>query len=282
MERNGSKTRRDDAGRAHVTTRRGFITGVGFSVLILYGLWAAYGAAPTSLRFLAETQGESMGAMAMGGHGGAAGGMTPEEFHEITLKFVEDLSLPDGSVRPTRQWMASMAAMAGDHEDREDKAGEHRDMAEATGDGSSIAGPEGHGNIAREEDQADAIEPSEAARMASSAELTAAVVRKQEEGHGPDDGGEPIDLYLMAMRFSYMPNVLRIKRGVPYRFRMMSMDVNHGASIHTGFAGHIMRRPAQTMTEMVMTFPERGEFMIYCTVYCGEGHSQMKGKIIVE
>ncbi len=257
MEPNWSKTRRDDAGRAHVTRRRGFVVGVGFSVVILYGLWAAYGAAPTSLRFLVETQGESMGAMAPGGHGGAAGGMTPEEFHEITLKFVEDLSLPDGSVRPTRQWMASMAAMGGEHEDREDEADEHRDMDEA-------------------------MKPGEAARMVSSAKTMPAVVRKQEEGHGPDDGGEPIDLYLMAMRFSYVPNVLRIKRGVPYRFRMMSMDVNHGASIHTGFAGHIMRRPAQTMTEMIMTFPEPGEFMIYCTVYCGDGHSQMKGKIIVE
>ena len=257
MERNGSKTRRDDAGRAHITTRRGFITGVGFSVLILYGLWAAYGAAPTSLQFLADTQSEGMAGMAMGGHGAGAGGMTPEEFHEITEKFVEDLSLPDGSVRPTRQWMASMAAMGGAHEDREDEADEHRDMDEA-------------------------MKPGEAARTASSAETMPAVGREEEEGHGSAQGGEPIDVYLMAMQFSYMPNVLRLERGVPYRFRMMSMDVNHGASIHTGFAGHIMRRPAQTMSEMVMTFSEPGEFMIYCTVYCGVGHSQMKGKIIVE
>ncbi len=259
MERNGSKTRRDDAGRAHVTTRRGFITGVGFSVLILYGLWAAYGAAPTSLRFLADMQSEGMGGMAQGGHGAGVGGMTPEEFHEITEKFVEDLSLPDGSVRPTRQWMASMAAMGGAHEDREDEADEHRDMDEA-------------------------MKPGEAARMASSAETMPAVGREEEEGegHGSTQGGEPIDVYLMAMRFSYMPRVLRLEHSVPYRFRMMSMDVNHGVSIHTGFAGHIMRRPAQTMTEMIMTFPEPGEFMIYCTVYCGEGHSQMKGKIIVE
>lgn len=86
----------------------------------------------------------------------------------------------------------------------------------------------------------------------------------------------------MALRYSYVPRVLRLEHGVAYRFRMMSIDVNHGASIHSGFAGHIMRRPAKTMVEMVMTFPERGEYMIYCTVYCGEGHSTMKGKIIVE
>ncbi len=231
----------------HFTTRPGFAIFLGLLVLALYFLWAAYGAAPTSLRFLAENQSESMGGMASGGHGAMTGGMTPEEFHEITVKFVEDLSLPDGSVRPTRQWTASVAAIGGGHEGREGEA-----------------------------------EPGEAARMASPAETTPAVAGKEEERHGTDEGGEPIDVYLMAMRFSYTPRVLRLEHGVPYRFRMMSMDVNHGVSIHTGFAGHIMRRPAQTMTEMVMTFPEPGEYMIYCTVYCGEGHSQMKGKIIVE
>ena len=245
MERNGSKTTRDDAGRAHITTRRGFITAVGFSVVVLYGLWAAYGAAPTSLRFLTDMQSEGMGGMAQGGHGAGVGGLTPEAFHEITEKFIEDFGLPDGSVRPTRRWMAAMAG---------------------------------------EEDQAEAMKPGEAARMASSADPMPAVGREEEEedGHGSAPGGEPIDVYLMAMQFSYLPNVLRLERGVPYRFRMMSMDVNHGASIHTGFAGHIMRRPARTMSEMVMTFSEPGEFMIYCTVYCGVGHSQMKGKIIVE
>ncbi len=232
----------------HFTMRRGFVTFVGFSILTLYLVWASYGAAPTSLSFLAEVPGEmqdeSMG-QSMGGmaHGGAVGGMTPEEFDEITEKFIEDLTLPDGSVRPTRQWMASMEG---------------------------------------EEHQEAAMKPGEAAHVASSAEMATAVAREREEGHGHDEDAEPIDVFLMAMRFSYTPNVLRLEHGVPYRFRMMSMDVNHGVSIHTGFAGHIMRRPAQTMVDMVMTFPEPGEFMMYCTVYCGLGHGEMKGKIIVE
>ncbi len=266
----------------HFTTRRGFAIFVGLLVLTLYLVWAGYGAAPTSLSFLAETQSENMGRMARGDHGSGIGGMTPEEFHEITVNFVEDLSLPDGSVRPTRQWMVSMAAMNGGHEARENDAGEHRDMDAAPEDGSSMTDTEGSSEIAREEDQADAMKPGEAARVASSTEMTAAVAREHEEAHGPNENEEPIDVYLMAMRFSYMPRVLRLEHSVPYRFRMMSMDVNHGVSIHTGFAGHIMRRPAQTVVDMVMTFTEPGEFMMYCTVYCGEGHSQMKGKIIVE
>lgn len=222
----------------HFTLRRGFAVLVGLLVLALYFLWAAYGAAPTSLSFLTEMPDEpaavmpmagmdvesaSMEGMAMGGHGVGVGAMTPDEFHEITVKFAEDLALPDGSVRPTREWMEAM---------------------------------EGGGEA-----------------MDAHAEMDAA---------GPAEDDEPIDVYLMAMRFYYLPGVLRLERGVRYRFRMMSMDVNHGASIHTGFAGHIMRRPAMVLTEMVMTFSEPGEFMIYCTVYCGAGHDQMKGKIIVE
>ena len=266
----------------HFTTRRGFVIFVGLLVLTLYFMWAGYGAAPVSLSFLAKTESESMGGMAIGGHGSGTGTMTPEEFHEITEKFVEDLSLPDGSVRPTRQWMVSMAAMGGGHEDRDDEAGEHRDKDEAPGHGSSMTGAEDDKKTEREQGHTDAMKPKEAANMASSREMPAAAARQQKEAHGADEEGEPIDVYLMAMRFSYMPVVLRLEKDIPYRFRMMSMDVNHGVSIHTGFAGHIMRRPAQTMVEMVMTFPSLGEYMMYCTVYCGEGHSRMKGKIIVE
>ena len=266
----------------HFTTRRGFVIFVGLLVLTLYFVWAGYGAAPVSLSFLSETESESMSGMAMGGHGSGTGAMTPEEFHEITEKFVEDLSLPDGSVRPTRQWMGSMAAMGGGHEDRDGEAGEHRDKDEAPGHGSSMTGTKDDGKTVKEQDHTDAMKPGEAARMAPSTEMPAMGARQQKEAHGAEEEEEPIDVYLMAMRFSYMPVVLRLEKGVPYRFRMMSMDVNHGVSIHTGFAGHIMRRPAQTMVEMVMTFPRPGEYMMYCTVYCGEGHSQMKGKIIVE
>lgn len=228
----------------HFTTRRGFVILVGLLVLTLYFVWAGYGAAPVSLSFLTETESKNMGGMAMGSHGSGTGAMTPDEFQEITEKFVEDFSLPDGSVRPTRQRMGSMAAMGGGHQDRDDQAGEHRDKGEAPEHESSMTGTKDDGKTAKEE--------------------------------------EPVDVYLMAMQFSYIPRVVRLEKGVPYRFRMMSMDVNHGASIHTGFAGHIMRRPAQTMVEMVMTFPNPGEYMMYCTVYCGEGHSQMKGKIIIE
>jgi hypothetical protein len=52
----------------HVTTRRGFVTVPGFGVVSLYGLWVAYGAAPTSLAFMSGAEGGGMKGM---GHGGS-------------------------------------------------------------------------------------------------------------------------------------------------------------------------------------------------------------------
>ena len=42
-----------------------------------------------------------------------------------------------------------------------------------------------------------------------------------------------------------------------------------------------MRVPAGRLSEMIMTFNRPGEYLVCCTVYCGEGHDRMQGKIIV-
>jgi heme/copper-type cytochrome/quinol oxidase subunit 2 len=272
----------------HFTTRLGFAVFLGLLVLALYSIWAVYGAAPTSLSFLVKAGGEKAVSMGHGGHGG--GSMSPEEFAELTEKFVEDLSLEDGSVRPTRQWMSSMAAMGDEHAESEGEAhgkassGIMSSMA-AMGDELAESEGAGHGMASSGEMVSGAhAKTADAHEIAarSMAEAMPAAAGEGAEEHGHDEGKGPIDVYMMAMQFSYMPEVIRLQHGVPYRFRMMSMDVNHGASIHTGFAGHIMRRPARQVVEMTMSFTEPGEYMIYCTVYCGDGHDQMKGKIIVE
>ena len=253
----------------HYTTRRGFAVLMGLLVLVLYFIWAAYGAAPTSLRFLSETQTESMEG---GGHGAGATGMTPEKFTELTENFIEKFRLPDGSVKPRREGPGSQAAQHGEKGPGEMRHDEATDGGERAAAHSETAMP-------KSGDMATDGHPSEAATMTAASAVKAG---EGEKGHAENESAEPIDVYIMALRFSYEPQVLRLEQGVPYRFRLMSMDVNHGASIHTGFAGHIMRRPARAMVDMVMTFTLPGEYMIYCTVYCGLGHDVMKGKIIVE
>ncbi len=55
--------------KRHFTARPGFTIFVGLLVLALYIMWAAYGAAPTSLGFLTEARDQGMAGAAPGGHG---------------------------------------------------------------------------------------------------------------------------------------------------------------------------------------------------------------------
>lgn len=91
----------------------------------------------------------------------------------------------------------------------------------------------------------------------------------------------PADVFLLAQQWSFEPLDLRLRRDVPYRFRMMAVDAAHGASLQLGQGSHVIRLPKGVLVERQMTFTEPGEFLLYCTVYCGEGHQFMSGKIRV-
>lgn len=213
----------------HLTTRRGFVTAVSFGVVSLYGLWAAYGAAPTSLAFLSNAGSGGMKGM---GHGG--GGMSVDEFRRLTTEFIEANSLPDGSVKPIRHAATKMSV-------------------------GEMQKPE-HGG-GRDDDHA-ARAPAE-------------------EMHEAGRGEEPIDVYMIATRYGYQPDLLRLEAGMPYRFRIMAVDADHGASINFRIGSRMIRARAKTLTELKLVFPRPGEFMAYCTVYCGEGHDMMMGEIVV-
>jgi heme/copper-type cytochrome/quinol oxidase subunit 2 len=92
---------------------------------------------------------------------------------------------------------------------------------------------------------------------------------------------EPVDVYLMAQKFAYSPDVLRLKAGQAYRFRMMADDITHGASIQLGTASRIIRLRPNVVTEQTITFTKPGEYLVYCTVYCGQAHDAMHGRIVV-
>ncbi|MFC5359428.1 hypothetical protein [Azospirillum himalayense] len=210
----------------HFTTRRGFIAGLGFGAVSLYGAWAAYGAAPLPFGGHKDTaapepdahrgHGAAEAPAEAGGHGGhgASAGMAPEEFRFEHDYFVQRYTQEGGSVNPH--------------------------VSEATHSHAT----EGH-------------------------------------DHGHDAGGEPVDVYLMAQKFSYSPDTLRLKAGQAYRFRMMADDITHGASIQLGAASRIIRLRPNTVTEQVITFTRPGEYLVYCTVYCGQAHDAMQGRIVV-
>lgn len=257
----------------HFTTRRGFIAASGFGGLSLYGLWAAYGAAPGPLDLLGLAHPQSASHAEVGGEiaakpaaegahaahgGGATQGPTMDEFSRMTAEFAERYRMPDGSVYPRRM--------------------ENPDDAPAaphTGHNMAPAMPSAHAMPA---------EPaSHAGHGAESSQAVSPPNAHVDHGSAEAPGGkdQPIDVLMAAGKWYYLPNILRLDAGQAYRFRMMAVDIAHGAALQLGKGGRMMRLQPGRITEAALTFEKPGRYLMYCTVYCGEAHSLMQATIEV-
>jgi cytochrome c oxidase subunit II len=92
----------------------------------------------------------------------------------------------------------------------------------------------------------------------------------------PAAGG---DAYLLGRMWSWYP-ILKLRAGETYRLHLSSLDLQHGFSLLP------MNMNFQVLPGydhvLTLTPTSRGEFTIVCNEFCGIGHHQMIGKIIVE
>ncbi len=86
---------------------------------------------------------------------------------------------------------------------------------------------------------------------------------------------------MTAGKWFYLPNGLLLDAGQRYRFRMMALDVSHGASIQFGRGGRMMRLQPGRIAETELRFARPGRYLVHCTVYCGEAHDVMQASIEV-
>ncbi|HEY6873887.1 MAG TPA: cupredoxin domain-containing protein [Geobacteraceae bacterium] len=82
-----------------------------------------------------------------------------------------------------------------------------------------------------------------------------------------------------AKKFEYSPNEITVKKGVPVTLEFTSLDRPHGfncpdlairTDIMPGKVNRVHFVPQKT-----------GTFEFHCDLFCGEGHENMTGKIIV-
>jgi cytochrome c oxidase subunit 2 len=85
---------------------------------------------------------------------------------------------------------------------------------------------------------------------------------------------------ITAKKFEYSPNEIRIKKGVPVVLELTSLDRLHGFSCpDLGVRADV--EPGKVSRVRIVA-PKAGMFIFRCDIYCGEGHEDMEGKIIVE
>ncbi len=89
---------------------------------------------------------------------------------------------------------------------------------------------------------------------------------------------EPI-IRIAAKKFSYSPSQIVLKRGEPVVLELSSQDREHGfrleelgirADVKPGAPARVRLVPQQT-----------GTFSFACDVFCGSGHEEMAGEIVV-
>ena len=84
---------------------------------------------------------------------------------------------------------------------------------------------------------------------------------------------------LTAEKFKFTPERIIVKKGEKVRLELTSKDVTHGIAIEAYDIDEEID-PDQTST-VEFTANEAGQFGFHCSVYCGEGHEDMTGMLIV-
>src|SRR3989344_6724218 len=88
------------------------------------------------------------------------------------------------------------------------------------------------------------------------------------------DNGNVREITVDAKMFEFNPNIIKVKEGERVRIKINNLDVEHAISIpELGIDIH---------GEGEFVAGKKGNFSFSCHVYCGSGHENMKGVLVVE
>ena len=84
---------------------------------------------------------------------------------------------------------------------------------------------------------------------------------------------------VVAKRFDYTPNVLQLKKGVPVVIELTTQDVVMGFSAPDfGVRADIV---PEKVARVRIVPDKAGTFTFVCDIFCGTGHEEMEGTIVV-
>ena len=96
----------------------------------------------------------------------------------------------------------------------------------------------------------------------------------------PAAASAPRTIEVVAKRFGFEPARIEVTEGDRIRLVVKSADGVHGVEIKKFRINKKVPRGGEPVTiELVAT--SAGEFPILCSEYCGDGHEDMKGMLVV-
>lgn len=92
--------------------------------------------------------------------------------------------------------------------------------------------------------------------------------------------GQTKEFNLELFNWDFEPKTIVVNAGDMVKLNVTTRDIDHGIGINE-FLVNKRVQPGQ-ITKVEFLANKRGEFRMYCTVVCGEGHFTMDGKLIVK
>ena len=83
-----------------------------------------------------------------------------------------------------------------------------------------------------------------------------------------------------AKRFEFSPSTIELKLGEPTIIELTALDRRHGFQVPELHIDTKLR-PGQPVRVRVVA-DKVGEFPFHCSVFCGHGHDDMVGRIVVK
>ncbi len=92
------------------------------------------------------------------------------------------------------------------------------------------------------------------------------------------DGVREIDVE--AVKYKFNPAIIVVNSGEKVKIRLNSADAAHGFAVEE--IGFDLKGEKGMVTEKEFTAPAPGVYVIKCSVYCGLGHNNMAGTLVVK
>ena len=87
------------------------------------------------------------------------------------------------------------------------------------------------------------------------------------------------EIHITAKKFEFTPDTITLKKGEPVVLVVSSQDRKHGFNLRA-FGIRADVNPGGT-ARIRFTPDKTGKFTLSCDVFCGEGHEDMTGTIVV-
>ena len=86
-------------------------------------------------------------------------------------------------------------------------------------------------------------------------------------------------IHITAKKFAFSPDSITLKKGEPVVFEISSADREHGFNLRA-FGVRTNVSPGK-VSRIRFTPDKTGKFTFSCDVFCGDGHEEMTGTIVI-